>query len=79
MGGIGKTITSTLIGLVGLIALFFSANAHDGGIYSGGLLIFALAVGYIFWQIKRAMDDADRAQHEDQHQRHGGTESSGHA
>jgi FtsH-binding integral membrane protein len=67
MGGVGKVITCTLFGLFGLVALFFAANADDGGIYYGGLLIFAVAVAYIFWQIKRAMDAADQAQHEHGH------------
>lgn len=61
MGGLEKIGISAGVGVVGLIGLYFASQAQDGGIYYGGLLIFVIAVGYIFWQIKRAMDEGDRA------------------
>ena len=64
MGGIAKVLGSAVVGLIGLGALFVAANADDGGLYHGGLLIFVLAVVYLFWQIKRHMDALDRARHE---------------
>lgn len=60
MGGLEKTAISAVIGIIGLVGLYFASNAQDGGIYYGGLLIFVIAVGYIFWQVKRAMDEEDR-------------------
>ncbi|RDD60358.1 hypothetical protein [Ferruginivarius sediminum] len=62
MGVVGRTIISGLIGIFGLIALYFAANAKDGGIYYGGLLIFVMAVVYIFYQLKRGLDEAERGQ-----------------
>lgn len=70
MNGIAKTVISGLIGLIGLIALFFAAKAQAGGMYYGGLLIFAIAVGYIYWQIKRTMDAYDQSGHGDQNAGH---------
>jgi len=64
MGGVGKTILSVLVGLLGLIALYFSANAQDGGIYYGGLVIFVVAVAFIFYQLKRYLDETE---HRDRH------------
>jgi hypothetical protein len=64
MDVVGRTIISGVIGILGLIALYFAANAKDGGIYYGGLLIFAMAVGYIFYQVKRGLDEAERGQGE---------------
>ena len=64
MGGIAKVLGSGVVGLVGLAGLFVASNAHDGGMYHAGLLIFVLAVFYIFWQIKRHMDALDRKRHE---------------
>lgn len=63
MGGVGKAIISALVGVVGLIALYFAANAHDGGIYYGGLLIFVMAVAFIFALLKRSLDEAERGGH----------------
>lgn len=74
MGGLEKMAISAGIGVIGLIGLYFASNAQDGGIYYGGLLIFIIAVGYIFWQIKRAMDEGDRRYHE-QLGRHDGNKS----
>lgn len=74
MGGLEKTAISAVIGVIGLVGLFFASKAQDGGIYYGGLLIFIIAVGYIFWQIKRAMDEGDR-QYKQKLQQHGGDQS----
>jgi Ca2+/Na+ antiporter len=63
MGGIAKVVGSVLFGLFGLVALYFAAHAKDGGIFYAGMLIFALSVIYIFWQVKRAMDEQDRRHH----------------
>jgi hypothetical protein len=64
MGGIAKVLGSGVVGIIGLGALFLASNADDGGMYYAGLLIFVLAVSYIFWQIKRHMDALDRKDHE---------------
>jgi hypothetical protein len=68
MGGIAKVLGSGVVGLIGLGALFVASNANDGGIYYAGLLIFVLAASYIFWQIKRHMDELDRRRHEHGHE-----------
>jgi len=59
-GGLRKTVMGAFVGLLGLLALFMAAHAHDGGLYAGGLLIFVLAVGFIFILIKRHMDEVER-------------------
>lgn len=63
MNGTRKTIISALIGFLGLIALYMAAHARDGGIYYGGMLIFIVAVGYIFYQVKLYMDEVERHDH----------------
>ena len=63
MGPIGKTVISALVGILGIIALYFAARAHDGGIYYGGLVIFVTCVMFIFYQIKRHMDEVERGEH----------------
>ena len=50
-----------LVALLGLVGLFFSANATDNGIYLFGLALFAFAVIYVFRQIKDAFDRAEEA------------------
>lgn len=59
MGAVGKTILSGAVGVLGLIALYFAANATDSGVYYGGLLIFVVAVIFIFYQLKRGLDEAE--------------------
>ncbi len=78
IGSLEKMAISAGIGVIGLVGLFFASRAQDGGIYYGGLLIFVIAVGYIFWQIKRAMDEGDQQYKEQQQQgRPGGGNQSG--
>ena len=52
-------IAGGVISLIGIVGLFLSAEAADGGIYLFGLALFAFAVIYVFWQIKRAFDRRD--------------------
>ena len=54
-------IGSGIVALLGIVGLFLSANARDGGIYLFGLALFAFAVIYIFRQIKDAFDRAEAA------------------
>ena len=58
-GSVRKTVMGALMGLLGLVALYMAAHAQDGGIYTGGLLIFVLAVAFIFALVKRHMDEIE--------------------
>lgn len=60
MDSVGKTVISAFVGVLGLIALYFAAHARDDGVYYAGLLIFVLAVVFVFYQLKRALDEAER-------------------
>lgn len=60
MGTVGKWILSGVVGLLGLVGLFVAAGAHSGPVYWAGLLLFAVAVGFIMYQVKRAYDLQER-------------------
>lgn len=63
MEGTCKWITGAVIGLVGILGLFFSAHAHDNTMYALGLAVFAVAVGVLFCMIKRQFDLHEGASH----------------
>jgi hypothetical protein len=50
---------TTIVGLFGLLGLFVASRALDSGIYFFGFALFALAVFFQFWTIKRHFDDAE--------------------
>jgi hypothetical protein len=53
--------TGILVGLIGYTGLFFAAHAEDQTMHAVGLVVFAFAVAFEFWLIKRWFDYADRA------------------
>ena len=61
MGEIGKWVLGGVISLVAVIALFFSAKAHDDAIYYTGLAIFIACVLFVMYLIKRGFDEAEGA------------------
>ena len=61
MEGSLKWIASGLVGVLGLVGLFLSANAHDRGIHVFGLGLAAFAIIYVFAQMKQGFDASDRA------------------
>jgi hypothetical protein len=56
MQGTGKWIAGAAIGLVAVLGLFMSANAHDAAFYYLGLAVFVLAVLVIGAMMKRHYD-----------------------
>lgn len=62
MGSVAKWIVGGLVSLVAIVALFMSAKAHDQVMYYTGLAVFIACVLYVFFQIKRAFDQADKGQ-----------------
>jgi hypothetical protein len=61
MDGTLKWIASGVAGLLGVVGLFFAANAHDRGIYTFGLGLAGFAIIYVFAQMKQGFDASDRA------------------
>lgn len=51
-----KWLTGALVMLLGLVGLYFSANAKDGSLYFAGLAIFVTCLLYVLLQIKLAYD-----------------------
>jgi 4-hydroxybenzoate polyprenyltransferase len=62
MLGTGKWIAGGAIGLVGVLGLFLSANAHDTTFYYLGLGVFVAAVLVIGAMMKRHYDMQEGAQ-----------------
>ncbi len=61
MGTIARFVIGSIAGLVGLIALFIASRADStDGIHAAALIVFAFAVFYIFFLIKRGYDLAER-------------------
>lgn len=61
MGNIGKVVAGVLGGLIALVGLFFAASAADNGVYYGGLVIFIVGVAFVFYQLKRGLDDMEES------------------
>lgn len=59
MSGLQSWILGIVAGLVGIVALFFAANAHGGEMYMIGLIVFLLIALFEFWLIKRWFDAKD--------------------
>lgn len=59
MSGLQSWILGIVAGLVGIVALFFAANAHGHEMYMVGLVVFLLTALFEFWLIKRWFDAKD--------------------
>jgi len=66
MGNIGRWIGGAIGGAIGLFGLFFAANATDAGPYYAGLVIFLVGVIFIFYQLKRGLDQWEADLHAQQ-------------
>lgn len=58
MDQIGTWITNGIVGVIGILGLFVASRATDSTFYSLGLIVFVLAVAFIFYSIRRAFDKA---------------------
>ena len=58
MDQIGTWIANGIVGVIGILGLFVASRATDSTFYSLGLIVFALAVAFIFYSIRRAFDEA---------------------
>jgi FtsH-binding integral membrane protein len=58
MDALSFAITGALVALAGFVGLVMAAHAVDAAIYPVGLLLFAFAVLFDFWLIKRWFDTA---------------------
>lgn len=63
MEGSCKWIAGGVIGLVGILGLFLSANAHDTTFYYLGIGIFLVAMAVVFFMVKRQFDLSESASH----------------
>lgn len=61
MGNVGKVVAGVLGGLIALVGLFFAASAADNGVYYGGLVIFIVGVAFVFYQLKRGLDEMEES------------------
>jgi len=55
---IGKWVTGGIVGLIGILGLFVASRATDDTFYALSLIVFVIAVGVIFYMIRRAFDEA---------------------
>ena len=58
MDQIGTWIANGIVGVIGILGLFVASRATDSTFYSLGLIVFALAVAFIFYSIRRGFDKA---------------------
>lgn len=63
MEGTCKWITGAVVGLIGILGLFFSAHAHGSTSYTAGLVVFVIAVVILFAMIKRQFDLKEGGSH----------------
>lgn len=61
MNPLGSLITGIVAGLIGLIGLYLASHAHQGAMYAAGLIIFAAAMLFDFFLIKRWFDTQEKA------------------
>ena len=47
-------------GLIGLLGLFMAAGAHETAFYEAGMIMAAFSIFFVFWQIKRGFDRAEK-------------------
>ncbi len=59
---ISSWIIGALAGLIGILGLFAAARASDGTMLWVGLTVFAWAIAFGFWLMKRGFDAADRGE-----------------
>lgn len=55
-------IVGVLVGGLGLLGLTMAAHAVDTGAHLFGMLLFAFAILFDFWLIKRSFDLSERGQ-----------------
>lgn len=60
MQAIGNWISGGIALLLGLLALFVSARAHDDYIYSVGLIVAIACALFVMNMVKQAFDEAER-------------------
>ena len=58
MDQIGTWIANGIVGVIGLLGLYVASRATDDTFYAMGLIVFVLAVAFIFYSIRRAFDEA---------------------
>jgi hypothetical protein len=58
MDHIGRWVANVIVGVIGLLGLFVASRATDNTFYAMGLIVFVLAVAFIFYSIRRAFDEA---------------------
>lgn len=59
MSGLGMWIVGVISALIAFVGLALASGAHDGSMYTMGLVIFAAAVAFVFWLIKRYFDEQE--------------------
>lgn len=59
MSGLGMWIVGVLSALIAFVGLLLASGAHDASMYAMGLVIFAAAVVFDFWLIKRYFDQQE--------------------
>ncbi len=58
MDHIGRWVINVIVGVIGLLGLYVASRATDNTFYAMGLIVFVLAVAFIFYSIRRAFDEA---------------------
>ena len=58
MDHIGRWVINVIVGVIGLLGLFVASRATDNTFYAIGLIVFVIAVAFIFYSIRRAFDEA---------------------
>ncbi len=65
MQHLGKWAAGIVGGVLALGVLFYAANATSAGTYNSALFLFVILIVFVFAQIKRGFDQADRARADD--------------
>ena len=55
---VSSWVMGVFVGVLGLVGLVLAAGAHDAPIYGFGLGVFAFAILFVFFLVKRAFDGA---------------------
>ena len=63
MQHLGKWAAGIVGGVLALAVLFYAANATSAGTYNSALFLFVILLAFVFAQIKRGFDQADRDRH----------------
>ncbi len=56
-----RTVFCVAVGLLALLGLFLAAGAQESAMYEAGLIMALFSVLFIFWQIKRGYDRAEKS------------------